>query len=193
MVEAPTATTRRLVALFAGGTAIVSLALVVGTELFSPKTGARSATPNATAPTEVESIASPPVAALAVPPHANAAPSAGSVAPVPNVPDEAALMSELRRIRARDPKRALELAREGNRQFPSTPEAAERAAIAIHALSDLGQSSEARGEAEDMVNRYPDGEWVRDVEQFTGAHRHRNVRVNAEGKLEFYDAPRASD
>jgi hypothetical protein len=46
---------------------------------------------------------------------------------------------------------------------------------------------EARGEAEKMVNAYPDSAWVREVERFTGAHRHRNVRVNDAGVLEYYD------
>lgn len=101
-------------------------------------------------------------------------------------------MAELRAVKERDAKQALELAREGNRRFPNSPESAERASIAIHALNELGFRSEARGEAEEMVNRYPDGPWVREVERFTGAHRRRNVRVDADGKLEFYDPPAAT-
>lgn len=41
-------------------------------------------------------------------------------------------------------------------------------------------------EAEGMVNRYPDSRWVREIEEFTGAHRHRNIRVTASGALEYY-------
>jgi hypothetical protein len=37
-----------------------------------------------------------------------------------------------------------------------------------------------------MVNHYPDSAWVRDVEVFTGAHRHRSIRLNDEGGLEYY-------
>ena len=36
------------------------------------------------------------------------------------------------------------------------------------------------------VNHYPDSSWVRDIEGFTGAHRHRNIRVNDAGQLEYY-------
>ncbi|HWA75520.1 MAG TPA: hypothetical protein VG937_24465 [Polyangiaceae bacterium] len=95
-------------------------------------------------------------------------------------------MAELRRLKSVSPARAVELARAGNQRFPDSPDAPERASILIHALSDLGQSSEARGEAEHMVNHYPDSSWVREIERFTGAHRHRNVRLNAEGQLEYY-------
>ncbi|MES1208158.1 MAG: hypothetical protein ABUS79_19660 [Pseudomonadota bacterium] len=48
---------------------------------------------------------------------------------------------------------------------------------------------EARGEAERMVNDLPDSAWVREVERFTGAHRHRNLRFNDAGAIETYDAP----
>lgn len=96
---------------------------------------------------------------------------------------EAQLMTRLRGLKDRDPTAAIELAREGNRRFPDTTEAAERASILVHALSALGRPSEARGEAEDMVNHYPDNHWVREVEGFMGAHRHRNVRVNDAGEL----------
>jgi len=46
--------------------------------------------------------------------------------------------------------------------------------------------SEGRAEAEYMVNHYPDSKWVREIEGFTGAHRHRNIRVNDAGQLEYY-------
>jgi hypothetical protein len=36
-----------------------------------------------------------------------------------------------------------------------------------------------------MVNHYPDSDWVREVERFTGAHRHRNASVNDAGQLIF--------
>jgi hypothetical protein len=37
-----------------------------------------------------------------------------------------------------------------------------------------------------MVNHYPDSEWVREVERFTGAHRHRNLRLNDAGEVVSY-------
>ncbi|HXX69460.1 MAG TPA: hypothetical protein VEK07_19915 [Polyangiaceae bacterium] len=98
--------------------------------------------------------------------------------------DEAALMTRLRA--ATDPALALDLAREGNRRFPDSADAPERASIEIHALAAQGRASEARETAEEMVNRYPDSPWVREVERLTGAHRHRNLRLNAQGQVESY-------
>lgn len=192
MAETSSAKTRRLVALFVGGTVVVSLALALGAQVFSPASPHAAHTTSESA-NPVVSITSAPVRPPSAPQPSYATSSVVTAAMPSELPDEGAIMSELRAIKDRDPKRALELARQGNRRFPNTPEAAERASIAIHALSDLGLGSEARGEAEDMVNRYPDGKWVHEVEQFTGAHRHRNVRLNAEGKIEFYDAPRNAD
>jgi hypothetical protein len=100
--------------------------------------------------------------------------------------DEATLMTRLRGIAAADPAAAVELAHEGNRRFADTADAPERSSILVHALAAQGRSSEARGEAETMVNHYPDSPWVREVERFTGAHRHRNIRLNADGALESY-------
>ena len=81
---------------------------------------------------------------------------------------------------------AIRLAREGNRRFPNSALAPERHSILIHALADNEQRTEARGEAELMVNHYPDSDWVREIERFTGAHRHRNVRLNDAGEIEYY-------
>ena len=100
--------------------------------------------------------------------------------------DEPALMDRLRRVKEENPATAVALAREGNFRFPDSPDAAERSSILVHALAAQGLSSEARGEAEDMVNRYPDSSWVREVELFTGAHRHRNLRLGENGALEYY-------
>jgi hypothetical protein len=94
-------------------------------------------------------------------------------------------MARLRDARS-NPALAIDLAREGDRRFPDSPAAAERASILIHALADEGRAMEARGEAESVVNRYPDSLWVLEIEQFTGAHRHRNLRTGADGALEYY-------
>jgi cytoskeletal protein RodZ len=103
-----------------------------------------------------------------------------------NVPlDEPQLMAQIRRVRATNPELAIQLARDGNRRFPNSDDAPERASIMIHALSAVNRPSEARGEAEDMVNRYPDSAWVHEIESFTGAHRHRNARINDAGELEY--------
>jgi hypothetical protein len=100
--------------------------------------------------------------------------------------DEAPLMTRLRSLRQRDPQAAIELARQGNERFPESADAPERSSILIHALASQGQEAEARGEAESVVNRYPDSPWIREIESFTGAHRHRNVHLEADGSLQIY-------
>ena len=101
---------------------------------------------------------------------------------------EANLMARLREARNRgDNPRAIQLAREGNRRYPDTASAPERHAILVHALADIEQRNEARGEAELMVNHYPESHWVKEVEGFTGAHRHRNIHLNDAGQIEYYD------
>jgi len=99
--------------------------------------------------------------------------------------DEAVLMARLREAASSDPTLTVRLAREGNRRFPDSPDAPERESILIHALSALDRPSEARGQAEFMVNHYPDSAWVREIEAFTGAHRHRNLRLNDAGQIQY--------
>jgi hypothetical protein len=145
------------------------------------------ASENAGAETATLGNASEEPSAGATPPPAVAQAVATTRARAANAaPDEAGLMAELRSIENENPARALELSRAGNERFPDSADAPERASISIHALVVLGQSSEARGEAEHMVNHYPDSNWVREIEQLTGAHRHRNVRLNDAGQLETY-------
>ena len=95
-------------------------------------------------------------------------------------------MAHLREVAKSDPAQAIQLARAGNKKFPDSADAPERASILIHALVTQNQLSDARAEAEYMVNHYPDSSWVRDIEGFTGAHRHRNIRLNDAGQLEYY-------
>ena len=100
--------------------------------------------------------------------------------------NEAVLMAHLREVAKTDSAQTIEIARAGNERFPDSPDAPERYSILIHALTTQNQISEARGEAEYMVNHFPDSSWVRGIEGFTGAHRHRNIRVNDAGQLEYY-------
>ena len=105
-------------------------------------------------------------------------------APSPGVPsDERSLMAELRSVKDRDPVRAEELVCVGNARYPNSSDAPERASILIHAFAAQGRASDVRGEAEDMVNRYPISSWVREIEAFTGAHRHGDVRLTDAGQL----------
>jgi len=147
-------------------------------------------------------IAAPPPPAAQPPPPAPA-PAPGPVAAAQNTPppapppsasaetavarmNEAVLMARLREVAQSDPAQTVQLARAGNQKFPDSPDAPERASILIHALVTQNQLSEGRAEAEYMVNHYPDSKWVREIEGFTGAHRHRNIRVNDAGQLEYY-------
>jgi hypothetical protein len=120
----------------------------------------------------------------------NAPPDAASPPPAVEATvarmNEAVLMAHLREVARTDSARAIEIARAGNKRFPDSPDAPERASILIHALITQDRLSEGRAEAEYMVNHYPDSKWVREIEGFTGAHRHRNIRVNDAGQLEYY-------
>jgi hypothetical protein len=109
--------------------------------------------------------ATPAVVALA-PPEARGSPDASL--------DEPALLAELRSLVDVDPVRAHELAQRALRLFPESPDAPEIAALSVKALARQGKRSEARGEAETMVNRYPDSPWAREVERHTGAHPHHD-------------------
>ena len=100
--------------------------------------------------------------------------------------NEAVLMARLREVARTDSAQTIEIARAGNKKFPDTPDAPERYSILIHALITQDKLSEGRAEAEYMVNHFPDSSWVRQIEGFTGAHRHRNIRVNDAGQLEYY-------
>ena len=94
------------------------------------------------------------------------------------------------------PAKAVALARlpvggPGLESVPALPSlqqvssSAKHSASLVHLLAAAGDSARARAEAEDLVNRYPDSDLVREVERFTGAHRHRNLRTGANGQLTF--------
>lgn len=160
--------------------AAVVLGLVAAAIFRAPV--APSVAPEASAP-----LASPEVPVKDVPSTAVSAPRSDSPLPAASAAlSEDALMAQLRKIAAADPAGAIQLAREGNRRFPDSGDAAERTSILVHALAKEGLASEARGTAEDMVNHFPDTSWVREIEQFTGAHRHRNLRLGPDGAIESY-------
>jgi hypothetical protein len=162
-------------------TGIVAVSVVL-TAAGMWRAAAASSPPAAPAAPAREAVATNPPAVVEPPPRRVALPRPTPPAP----PSEAARMAHLRDVKDSDPELAVELARDDGRQFPDDEGAPERASILIHALARLGRSSEARGEAEDMVNRYADTEWVREIERFTGAHRRRNLRLDDGGALESY-------
>lgn len=76
---------------------------------------------------------------------------------------ESALMAAIRDLGASDPARALELARDGNRRFPKSADAAERSWTICKSLAALGRFHDAQIEARVLVNQYPDTTWAGDV------------------------------
>jgi hypothetical protein len=145
--------------------------------------------PEPTAPavevTQVPEPAPPPTPPT--PPAPAPLGSAPVAVPAPKAPvaelNEKLLMARLREVAKTDSAKAIALAEDGNRRFPDSADAPERESILIHALADAERRNEARGRAEFMVNHYPDSDWVREVEAFTGAHRHRNLSTTDGGQL----------
>jgi hypothetical protein len=152
------------------------IVLIVGVLLALWTARSKTGRPGTPSPRQPDEAAPPsrPAPSPAVPPRRRTEATA-----------EAQLMARLRQLAAADPEAAVALARDGNRRFGQSAQAAERTSILIHALATLGRSSDARGEAETMVNELPDSPWVREIERFTGAHRHRSVSVTDGGAIEF--------
>ena len=117
--------------------------------------GSSPAAPLPTTPRDVTSVAPP--------------------APVTAPPlSEDSLASEMHALEDSNPGRALELARQGQAEWPNGPRAAEFAATEVKCLYRLGKPSEGRGAAETMVNRYVGSPWAIEVERQTGAHAYVN-------------------
>ena len=72
-------------------------------------------------------------------------------------------MTRLRDLGATDPALTLELARQGERQFANSADAAERSWMIVKALMELGRADEARAEARVMVEKYRGTSWAEDV------------------------------
>ena len=147
--------------------------------------------PEEQAPAAPVAVAPPPAPSPAPPHPPGPDRSPSTTAPPPPVGSEAAaplkesvLMARLRSVAGSNFPLAVELARAGNRRFPDSPDAPERASILVHALAAQGMAKEARGEAEYAVNHYPDSSWVSDIEGFTGAHRHRNLILTDGGVIQ---------
>ena len=181
----------RLIAIAIGALALaIAIALWHGLSAEQTSAGKQAATapaaePAAPAPSPVPAPPPAPAAAAQNAPPDAAPPSARVEATVARM-NEAVLMAHLREVARTDSAQAIEIARAGNKRFPDSPDAPERTSILVHALITQDKLSEGRAEAEYMVNHYPDSKWVREIEGFTGAHRHRNIRVNDAGQLEYY-------
>jgi len=110
------------------------------------------------------------VAQAALPPALPAVDAPAPMVRAAPLLDEVALMNRLRELNGSDPNRTLRLAREGNRRFEGSGDAAERAWFIVKALSDLGHHDEARLEGRVLVDKYGATSWAEDV--------HRHLFVN---------------
>jgi hypothetical protein len=160
-----------------------------GSEKHAPTTSVAPAVPVAAAPPPASSSPSPSPSGHDQSPAKTApAPTTGTTATAGSEAaaslKESVLMARLRSVAGSNYPLAVELARAGNRRFPDSPDAPERASILVHALAAQGLSRDARGEAEYAVNHYPDSSWVREMEGFTGAHRHRNLVLTDGGVIQ---------
>jgi len=81
------------------------------------------------------------------------------------MPSEPALMATLREIGGTAPQRSIDLARDGQRRFPNSADAPERAFVIVQSLVNLRRFHEARDEAREMVRRYPDNAFALDAQR----------------------------
>jgi hypothetical protein len=118
------------------------------------------------APSPAKVAAEPPARPRPPPPPAAAATSSPAK-PQPAATPEAddALMEKLRMLAGKDPEQILRLARAANARDPEGPHAPERAWMVVKSLTDLQRFSEAKDEAQTMVNRYPGTSWSMDVQR----------------------------
>jgi hypothetical protein len=143
-----------------------------------------AAAPPAYAPMKLEALVAAPAptpprpmaADASVPPTPTPKSAAKkAVAAKPKLLTEPELLEKLRKAQDTDDYMlSYELAREGQRRFPDSPDAPEIAAMVVKSLARQGKISEARAEAETMVNKYAGTHWAREVERHTGAHPTRN-------------------
>jgi len=163
------------------GTLVAVVAVAVGVKMSaslpkaaeSPPADERKQ-PEAPVPASEPTPPRPPVADASVPPTLHPAPKKASTAK-PKLLDESELMERLRKAQDTDDYvLSYDLARDGLLRFADSPDAPEMAAMVVKSLARQGKVSEARAEAEEMVNKYAGTRWAREVEQHTGAHPHVN-------------------
>ena len=157
--------------------ALVVVGVAVGVTMFAPLPKATEPPPTdepkkpeVLVPAPEPTPPRPPVVDASVPPMPHPAPRKAATAK-PKLLDESELMERLRKAQDTDDYvLSYDLARDGLRRFPDSPDAHEMAAMVVKSLARQGKVSEARAEAEEMVNKYAGTRWAREVEQHTGAH-----------------------
>jgi hypothetical protein len=114
--------------------------------------------PVAPAPAKAEPQSVAPVAKAVEPAPEPEAPANAEKRPVKDAVatwDEPQLIERARRALGSDPRRALQLAQEHQRRFPSGALSVEREVIVLDALARSGQSAEALRRARAFEARYP--------------------------------------
>ena len=155
--------------------ALVVIVLAVGVKMATSRPKATGPAPmeepkKSEAPIPVPKLAMPrpPAVDASVPLTAQPAPRKQAATKLLSRPD---LMERLRKAQDTDDYQlSYDLARDGLRRFPDSSDAPEMAAMVVKSLARQGKVSEARAEAEEMVNKYAGTSWAREVERHTGAH-----------------------
>lgn len=150
------------------GFTTLALLWLVGSELARPVPGAPPAPVSPAKPavlSESSGVSSASPRAVPTP-----VPSLSVGAPPP-FPNETSYLTELARLNVQDKPRALALAREGDRWYPSVGKGAEaRKAMTVTLLVDLGNMTEARQETERFIAQFPESSYRPLVQGVTGIH-----------------------
>lgn len=140
-------------------------AMAIAFALVAVQTGAGA--PARSAPSPLAAPSAAPAAPAPAAPVASAAAAAASVAP-PATANEQELMDRLRSEVDSDPRTAIAVADDGERRFPSSRVADERAFLRMRGLVHLGEIGIARDAARQFFERHPDSPLARQVFRLTG-------------------------
>lgn len=144
---------------------VIGLAACAGVALWCTRPGPRVTPAPAPTGTPADSAATSMDSSLG--PDAR---GAADAAPAARAEDEDRLMTRLRQVVDRQPRRALALVREAERRFPRSRLGDERALLRMRALVHLGQIAPARDEAVLFFKRFPGSPLAPRVQQLTGTH-----------------------
>ncbi len=119
-------------------------------------------------PIAIQGAPQPTPPALPTAPTLSAPTPSAGLAPVEAAvaaPSESQIMAKLHELGETNPEASLALARQGNAQFPDSPDAPERGWIVVKALTNMRRFDDAHAEAESMVRQYRGTSWANDVER----------------------------
>lgn len=159
-------------------TAAIGLVVIVGVVVVVAVAPWRSKAPVTPPPAADDQVRAPPSptdesARVVAPPVSPAPPQPSARPPIiapmrrdePTAMPEPQLMATLREMGGTAPQRSIDLAREGQRRFPNSADAAERDFIVVQSLVNLKRFHEAQDEARAMVRKYPDNQFALDAQR----------------------------